>query len=329
MSTDTLSFENVFMDDGFDIEDTDNSDEFMDQISDDQDLVDSDNSDEFMDQIFDYQDIVDNNNSDEFYEGHLFRYQCNKTNDSHVYELRLPKSPEGASEDIVITIPSGQYEGFEFRYPGQMFDGLTSDYGPKTKDGIRKIINSHFQGLSLTKAQDISRSREEYNRRLKDEEYMAIDEKYRDLLASGHVYFAFPKKGSIKAYENRDKASVDSGVIIKIGYTSKSGVDQRIQGYPQKCGMASSPVRRSNTLAFAHLLEKIIHEIYKFHQVDIACKCGKTHTEYFRFGQESWQDDEAAFEMIVGRIMSDVLKWEGAIRMLGDIHKKYQEIHNA
>ncbi|KAG0314888.1 hypothetical protein BGZ99_007790 [Dissophora globulifera] len=332
MSIDTLYLENVFMGDDLDIEGIDNSDESMDQIGDDQNFVDTDNSDEFSDQSFDYQDIVDNDNSDEsgfallrngetatrypcslrscanwspsilkvsgpvkfycqchyppetppgndprrfrcvvvkrdgercplqdyhvLYSGHKDHFRCNnhrqfckgrffreqrfRAKDTQLYQWRLPVSLMTASEDIVITIPSGPSRGFEFRYTGRIWD---------------------------------------------------------------------------------------DDVLIKIGYTSKLNVSRRLSAYNWKCGMENSLVERSNNVVFAHLLEKIIHEIFKFHQVDVACACSSTHTELFRFDRAPMQDDESAFRANIAMVWTHIMMWEGAIRMLDEIYEIYQGIH--
>ncbi|KAG0032892.1 hypothetical protein BGZ81_009839 [Podila clonocystis] len=116
--------------------------------------------------------------------------------------------------------------------------------------------------------------------------------KYRDLLATGSVYFIQYKNG-FSQYPLK--------LPIKIGYTSKS-VTERIaetpcEIYAEPLVVLPRPMDHVQTpprpLAFAYLLEQILHAVFAHKQYDYRCpKDNTVHSEIFYFDPVYGTDSE-------------------------------------
>jgi len=76
-------------------------------------------------------------------------------------------------------------------------------------------------------------------------------------------------------------------------------------------------------MPFAHLFEKVIHELLVAHQYDIWCRCGSTHVEMFLFERiEGDHNGTISYRKTMDRLAPTFEKWMKAFQDLEDLHTK-------
>ncbi|KAG0099694.1 hypothetical protein BGZ93_006355 [Podila epicladia] len=157
--------------------------------------------------------------------------------------------------------------------------------------------------------------------------------KIRDHIAQGRVYICslYLSDASMEELEGdncdawNQLANTDAS-LVKIGY-SKYPVEVRMDQLIQQCDieqprvLAMFPSERQDSMGFAHLLEKIIHELCSERQEDIYCHgCGRTHTEYFVFEEIGRCTKKESVRLHVESMNRDIAKWQSAIQDLGGLY---------
>ena len=114
--------------------------------------------------------------------------------------------------------------------------------------------------------------------------------------------------------------------LVKIGY-SKFFADERVGQLAQVCGiqepriLTTFPSEQQTALGFAHLLEKIIHELCAARQADVYCNgCRKTHKEYFVFEEIGGCTAKESIRLHVDSLKRDIMKWTHFLRQSQDLY---------
>ncbi|KAI8603323.1 hypothetical protein EDD21DRAFT_369410 [Dissophora ornata] len=204
---------------------------------------------------------------------------------------------------------------------GRTFDDLTVELGPLVKERVRQLIVDFFLLLSTDdngSKISVGAGHSSYFGKSLKGKGKSDSNAY---LNEGYVYVLLflPSNDGRQRMIEASKQVAGKSVALKIGY-SKSPVD-RIAHHRESCTISEERSRIFPTqgpLPFAHLFEKIVHEILVAHQHDIWCSCKTTHTEMFWFdrvpgdtnGTESYDAALALLEPILN-------KWMDSIRQLG------------
>ncbi|KAF9327832.1 hypothetical protein BG006_008910 [Podila minutissima] len=157
--------------------------------------------------------------------------------------------------------------------------------------------------------------------------------KIRDHIAQGRVYIcslylsdADMEELEGDNYDSWNQLANTDASLVKIGY-SKYPVEDRMDQLIRQCDneqprvLAMFPSERQDSMGFAHLLEKIIHELCSERQVDIYCHgCGRTHTEYFVFEEIGRCTKKESARLHVDSIKRDIAKWQSAIQDLDGLY---------
>ncbi|KAG0039870.1 hypothetical protein BGZ82_006422 [Podila clonocystis] len=157
--------------------------------------------------------------------------------------------------------------------------------------------------------------------------------KIRDHIAQGRVYMcclhlsdADMDELEDKEYDSWDQLANTDASLVKIGYSKYPAEDRRDQ-LVRQCEieqpriLATFPNERQDSLVFAHLLEKIVHELCSERQVDVYCHgCGRTHTKYFVFEEIGGCTKKESVRLHVDSMRRDIAKWQSAINDLGSMY---------
>ncbi|KAG0090909.1 hypothetical protein BGZ92_001949 [Podila epicladia] len=217
---------------------------------------------------------------------------------------------------------------------------LDTFYGMNTSLRLQVICQEesllHDQGLlqlSRYRARIWAGAADETRRPWPTRKERDLGMKIRDHIAQGRVYICslYLSDASMEELEGdncdawNQLANTDAS-LVKIGY-SKYPVEVRMDQLIQQCDieqprvLAMFPSERQDSMGFAHLLEKIIHELCSERQEDIYCHgCGRTHTEYFVFEEIGRCTKKESVRLHVESMNRDIAKWQSAIQDLGGLY---------
>ncbi|KAF9372488.1 hypothetical protein BGX21_004777, partial [Mortierella sp. AD011] len=229
---------------------------------------------------------------------------------------------------------------------------LTAGYTSDIKAKIRKEIEEYFAFVGQSKEKAYEMFQRQKGKR------KGFNKEYNNHLGRGCVYL-FTLQPSEDEYERMnpgDYLECKKGVLIKIGYSAN--LDQRLGYYENDCKkkVRSKPIetfpetpidagKDFGALGFAHLLEKILHQIWTLEQYDIHCICsdekdrreGKKvsdvvnmtcHMEVFLFERKETETRKEAFNENIRFMKPHILKWMDAIKSLDDLYRKSEVFHN-
>ncbi|KAG0328723.1 hypothetical protein BG000_000341 [Podila horticola] len=157
--------------------------------------------------------------------------------------------------------------------------------------------------------------------------------KIRDHIAQGRVYMcslwlsdADMEELEEDEYDSWDLLANTDASLVKIGY-SKYPAEDRVDQLVRQCDieqprlLATFPSERQDSLVFAHLLEKIVHELCSERQVDVYCHgCGRTHVEYYVFEEIGRCTKKESARLHVDSMRRDIAKWQSAIQDLDGLY---------
>ncbi|KAF9980306.1 hypothetical protein BGZ65_005263 [Modicella reniformis] len=252
-------------------------------------------------------------------------------------------SCSACSNDISCLVPARWYPMLiNIEYLGEVisvfneetFQDLTRGVDPLLRRNIWQLIvdyfvlvSPHTPGLRVWH----QGGRESYFAR--KQIYGEEDKYVSQCVDEGYVYVLLypPSKIGLEKMVEESREVAKKSIALKIGYSTNPG--NRLSDHYIKCNMRSDLSRTfpnalpdagktQGSLPFAHLFEKVIHELLVAHQHDIWCMCRHTHLEMFWFERVPGDEDGSeSYERAMNRLIPTFEKWMRAFQNLAGLHE--------
>ncbi|KAF9576472.1 hypothetical protein EC968_007950 [Mortierella alpina] len=204
----------------------------------------------------------------------------------------------------------------------ELFNDLTQGFDKVLKENIRRLVTDYFRLLEASFHQDrrLVYSGSIISWRYQNDDRSAL---ITECLKPGSVYFLLYNPA------NPACEKPPNNIAIKIGNTQN--MSRRVDDHSTQCQVCikdSFLFPMEGDIPFAYLLEEIVHEMLRAHQHDIACQCGKTHTELYWFpGSEL--NKYNIFHAVMKTLGPIIHHWIAAIKNLHHLHAELQRANLA
>ncbi|KAF8926578.1 hypothetical protein BGZ58_011068 [Dissophora ornata] len=162
-----------------------------------------------------------------------------------------------------------------------------------------------------------------------------FEEEVKRYLGKGMVYYLLVRPLTQDGlFIHREKAkALNDGVVIKSGYTTRG--QKRLDEHEELCGIKPSPCEkfpRAGSVIFAHLLERILQDLWFEKQVDMQCenvgRCNDKHRERYCLSRKVNESLVLAFNRNLDELRPVAMQWVNAIKSLDQVRNLLIDEHN-